>query len=257
MQVKNCPPSPHCHTALTSILLRVSVPVLSVHMHVQPPSVSTALSLRITTFLRLMRVTPKAIIMVTTAGSPSGMAATAMATEVMNERSISPRASAEKIKITAATATTNAEIILPSLSKLRSRGVLLLVSPSNMSAIAPICVLRPTPVTTAVALPRTTKVEANSMLYVPPSGVFGVLITPSRLSTAVDSPVSADSSAFKEEAAIMRQSAGTRSPSSRRIMSPGVSSAAGILIAVPPRTATAVGVESFLRLSIALSALYC
>ena len=180
-----------------------------------------------------------------------------MATEVMNERSTSPRAKAENANMTAATATTNAESTLPSLSRLRSRGVLPLPSPSSMSAMAPICVCLPVPVTTASALPRTTNVEAKSILNTEPRAVCPSPTTPSRLSTGSDSPVSDDSSALSERASIILQSAGTRSPSSSSITSPTVSSAAGSFIRLPSRSTTAEGAESFFRFSIALSALYC
>ena len=157
----------------------------------------------------------------------------------------------------AATAITKAEIILPSLFKLRSKGVLPLDWFSSMSAISPIWVLRPTPVTTAEALPCTTNVEENSMLRMPPRGVFASFITHSHFSAAVDSPVSADSSAFNPAHESMRQSAGTRSPSESSTTSPTVNSAAGILFATPSRRARAVGAESFLSCSMALSARYC
>ena len=67
----------------TVMAFRVRVPVLSEQMTSQLPRVSTACSLRTMARLRLMRWTPRAMMMVTTAGIPSGMAATAMATAVM------------------------------------------------------------------------------------------------------------------------------------------------------------------------------
>jgi len=59
----------------------VSVPVLSEHTVDTEPSVSTAGSLRTMAFLEAMLLTPSAMVMVTTAGRPSGMMATAMATD--------------------------------------------------------------------------------------------------------------------------------------------------------------------------------
>jgi hypothetical protein len=58
----------------------VSVPVLSVQMTVVDPSVSTAGSRRVTARRCAIRCTPTARAMVTIAGSPSGIAATASET---------------------------------------------------------------------------------------------------------------------------------------------------------------------------------
>ena len=57
----------------------VSVPVLSVQIISTEPSTSTDGKRRIRAFLLAMRCTPTANTMVTTAGRPSGIAATAMA----------------------------------------------------------------------------------------------------------------------------------------------------------------------------------
>jgi len=81
-------------TARTVISFLVRVPVLSEQMTEAEPSVSTAGSLRIKAFRLTMRWTPRAKAIVTTAGSPSGMAATARLTEVRNmSRSLPPRRS--------------------------------------------------------------------------------------------------------------------------------------------------------------------
>ena len=70
----------------------VSVPVLSEQMYVTEPSVSTAGSRRISAFCRTIRRAPSASETVTTAGSASGIAATARLTAVRNIRiSGSPR----------------------------------------------------------------------------------------------------------------------------------------------------------------------
>ena len=58
----------------------VSVPVLSLQMHVTAPRVSTAGSCRMMAFERAMTCTPSARVMVTTVGRPSGMSATATPT---------------------------------------------------------------------------------------------------------------------------------------------------------------------------------
>jgi ABC-type multidrug transport system fused ATPase/permease subunit len=71
-------------TSVTVILFCVSVPVLSEQITVALPSDSTAGNLLTIAFLRDMRSTPIASIMVTMAGSPSGIAATARLTDVIN-----------------------------------------------------------------------------------------------------------------------------------------------------------------------------
>ncbi len=68
----------------TVILFWVRVPVLSEQMIWVQPSVSTAVSLRITAFRADILVTPMLSTMVTTAASPSGIAATANDTAIMN-----------------------------------------------------------------------------------------------------------------------------------------------------------------------------
>ncbi len=60
------------------------MPVLSEQITVAQPKVSTAGSWRITALCLLMRCTPTERAMVTTAGRPSGMAATARVTATMN-----------------------------------------------------------------------------------------------------------------------------------------------------------------------------
>ncbi len=62
----------------------VSVPVLSEQMTLALPSVSTAGMRRTMARCAAMRRTPTASVMVTTAGSPSGMAATARLMEIRN-----------------------------------------------------------------------------------------------------------------------------------------------------------------------------
>ena len=67
-------------TTRTVISFFVSVPVLSEAMTLAEPSVSTAARCRTIAFRRAMRCTPIESTAVTTAGSPSGTAATASAT---------------------------------------------------------------------------------------------------------------------------------------------------------------------------------
>jgi hypothetical protein len=64
--------------------LRVSVPVLSEQITATEPRVSTAGRRRMIALRRAIRCTPTASAIVTTAGSPSGITATAMPTPARN-----------------------------------------------------------------------------------------------------------------------------------------------------------------------------
>ncbi len=80
---------PQEYIEVTVILFCVSVPVLSEHMTVVLPRVSTEGRLRTMAFLFASLCTPIASTMVETAGSPSGIAAAASETDVMNIESMS------------------------------------------------------------------------------------------------------------------------------------------------------------------------
>ena len=76
---------PSCvSAAATTISLRVSVPVLSVQITETDPIASIAGRRRTIAWRLAMACTPMASVTVITAGRPSGMAETAMATTVMN-----------------------------------------------------------------------------------------------------------------------------------------------------------------------------
>ena len=72
----------------TVILFCVNVPVLSVHIICVHPNVSTAFNFLMSACLLDIDVTPIERIIVTTAGSPSGIAATARATAIKNVSSM-------------------------------------------------------------------------------------------------------------------------------------------------------------------------
>ena len=84
----------------TVILFWVRVPVLSEQIIWVHPKVSTAVSFLIKALRLLIAVTPIDRITVTTAGKPSGIAATAKATAIINVLSTVPKMSPlfEKIK---------------------------------------------------------------------------------------------------------------------------------------------------------------
>jgi len=102
----------------TVIWLTVSVPVLSEQTMVVLPSVSTAGSLRIIARRRAIRATPIDNVIVTAAGSPSGIAPTASATAAINiANADSPRSqptrnvTAAKPRITTNNSRLNAAIL--------------------------------------------------------------------------------------------------------------------------------------------------
>ena len=139
----------------TVILFWVSVPVLSEQMICVQPSVSTAVSFRMMAWFLLILVTPMESSTVTTALRPSGTAATARDTAIM------------KVSITALpplrtrfTTNTNAQItrIITLSFRLSSfslicRGVSSSAALLSASAMAPISVSIPVPVTTACPRP--------------------------------------------------------------------------------------------------------
>src|SRR5207247_1250662 len=79
------------HGVRTVISFFVSVPVLSEAMTFAEPSVSTAARWRTMAFLFAMRCTPRERTAVTTAGKPSGTAATASATPRMSTSKIAEK----------------------------------------------------------------------------------------------------------------------------------------------------------------------
>ena len=93
--------SPSTSSTVTVMRFSVRVPVLSEQMTVTEPRVSTAGSLRMRAWRLSMRWAPRARAMVTTAGSPSGTAATAMLMAVRNINSQSSPRSRPRTKTTA------------------------------------------------------------------------------------------------------------------------------------------------------------
>jgi hypothetical protein len=152
------PPSATCPLAVTTrrtvISFRVSVPVLSEAMISAEPSVSTAARWRMMAFRRAMRCTPRESTAVTTAGSPSGTAATASATPRMSTSKIARALRTSSIRrivatITTAIATTIRPSNRPTRSSSRCSGVVSSGACFSMPAMRPISVRIPVPVTTA------------------------------------------------------------------------------------------------------------
>ena len=207
-------------------------------------------------FFLTMRVTPSESTTVTIAGSPSGIADTASDTAVINISITSIPAASPTINTTAHAARATMPRYLPSLASFFCRGVLLSFSPASSPAILPICVFIPVPVTAAVAVPLVTAQPEKSILSLSPSGADGETTASASFSAGTDSPVSADSSDLRFALSRRRASAGTKSPASSLIISPGTTSCAEIMCSLPPRITRACGADIFLSASSAFSALF-
>ena len=88
-----------------------------------------------------------------------------------------------------------------------------------------------------------------------PSGASSAMTASAAFSEGTDSPVSADSSLLRLTLRISRASAGTKSPASRRMISPGTSSAASMICSAPSRSTRAWGADRPFSASSAFSAL--
>ena len=156
MAVHSSSVGPVCST--TVILFWVSVPVLSEQMTWVQPSVSTAVSRRMTAWCLLILVTPMLSTTVTTVASPSGIAATARDTATMNvfstvSRENSPATIRSKMKINMQIPSTSLLSVLPSSLSFRCKGVSSCTVCANTPAILPISVSMPVAVTTALPRP--------------------------------------------------------------------------------------------------------
>ena len=229
----------------TVIRFWVRVPVLSEQITPAHPKVSTAGSFFTMAPRWAIRPTPRARTMVTMAGSPSGMAATARETAVRNMSSRSFPWMSPTPNITAHTHRHRKDRVLEISPIRRWRGVSVPPLSSSRPAICPIWVSIPVAHTRAVPRPAVIRVPEMTMLVQSPRGASSGRDSQGAFSTGTDSPVMGDSSAWRRLHARIRASAGTRSPASSRITSPGTSWAAGILVTFPPRRAEAWGEESF------------
>ena len=97
--------------------------------------------------------------------------------------------------------------------------------------------------------------EENTMFFRSPRGAASGQRAEAFFSTDRDSPVRADSSAFRLTASRSRASAGTKSPASSRRMSPGTRSSEAISAGLELRMTLAWGADSFFRAAMAFSAL--
>ncbi|OQA21487.1 MAG: hypothetical protein BWY60_00639 [Actinobacteria bacterium ADurb.Bin346] len=190
----------------TTILFWVNVPVLSVQITETLPRVSTELSLRTIALFLAIFWTPSAREIVTIAGRPSGIEATARATATRNiSEIISPLVALDmpcdiakkplSIPAKKTTALTERQIIpilVPTVFNSFCKGVISSFSWTRL-AIFPISVFLPVLVTIALHLPFVMVVPENSIFTLSPSGRLSLVRASVNLSTGRDSPVIIDS----------------------------------------------------------------
>ena len=193
------------------------------------PRVSTAGSFLIMVLTFTMRATPRARTMVTTAGRPSGMAATAreMATRSICRMFLCWTTPRRKRAAQRTTATMLR--IFPRSPRRFCRGVSSVGVSLIMPAILPSSVSMPVATTMPSALPFIASVDINAMFFHSAMGIPWDN-TVSVFWTGIDSPVSADSFVWKPCTFMRRISAGTWSPASILTRSPGTTKDAGIFL---------------------------
>ncbi len=226
-------------TLVAVISLRVSVPVLSEQITVTEPSVSTAGRRRTIARLRAIVRVPMASTMVTIAGSPSGMAATASPTTARKISSIGmSRRKWPNRNVSRPSATMNPVIWRANWSRRRVSGVTSDCTSPTSVPMRPISVSCPVATTSPRAWPKLTTVPAYAMQERSARAASAATAAVS-FSTGTDSPVSAASLILRFFSCISRRSAGTRAPDSSSTMSPGTSRAASISWRSPPRSTVA------------------
>ncbi len=218
------------------------------------PRVSTAGMCRTMARFWAMRFMPMARTMVTTAVSPSGIAATPKLMAIMNISKGGVCCKSPMAKITPQMRTAPRPSTRPVCFSFSCKGVWGALSSSSMWAMCPTAVSIPVAVTMPAPAPFAMPVEANTMFFRSASGQSLGHKSSAFFSTGADSPVSADSSARSSTLLIRRKSAGTRSPAFKTTKSPGTSSVLSTVWRFPPRTTLARGEDSFFSASMALSA---
>ena len=253
MRSSRCPAT---SSAVTVILFSVSVPVLSEQMTVTEPSVSTAGSFRISALRFSIFCAPSASAMVTTAGKPSGTAATAMLTAVRNislnpSPRIIPSAKITTTITNAATARTRPRWSMRFWSGVGSDSTVWIIA-----AIAPSSVFIPVSATIPAPRPYVMIVPMKAMLRRSPIVTSFASRASVTFSTGSDSPVSAASCTRRFALSTRRRSAGTTLPASRRTTSPGTRSREEISRIWPSRRTRTTGVDIRFSAAIAFSARY-
>ena len=177
----------------------------------------------------------------------SGIAATAKA--IANKKAFpidSPRKTLMPNKIPQKTKIAM-ESFLPKESSDICNGVRFAEVLCKRFAILPTSVCMPMSVIIIFPRPLVMKLPENTMFLRSPSatwpGMASVILSTLRLS-----PVRALSSIFKPAHSIIRPSAGTISPASKRTISPGIRSLAGSCTTLPSRNTDAFGADKFFKL---------
>mmetsp|Transcript_13227 Transcript_13227/g.33323 ORF Transcript_13227/g.33323 Transcript_13227/m.33323 type:complete len:253 (-) Transcript_13227:1069-1827(-) len=242
--------------AWTVISFLVRVPVLSEQMTVTDPRVSTAGSWRMMALRRASVCIASAREMVTTAGRPSGMAATASTMAILKKymaplphtahvlSSLPVSAMPFLVNLGRLMAQQAAHMTVmmlvrksPNASSLSCRGEEVSSVSVRALAILPISVSAPLFITTPWHLPYTRSVPEKrqfSLALMSASSVSATHVT--LLGTPAASPVSAACSADRVVLCVqmMRRSAGILSPTETSTMSPGTSSLASTIDTTPP-----------------------
>jgi len=163
---------------------------------------------------------------VTTVGSPTGIAAMTKATAALKTAmNVSPRARFSAIDATSAMPAIT-RICPVSRSIWRVSGVVTSRCSASIPEMWPTSVAIPVAVTTNSPEPRVTSVFRYTMSVRSPSGVPAPGTVCVSLAAGRLSPVSADSSISSVAALTSRPSAGTTSPASIETISPGTSCSA-------------------------------
>ena len=186
----------------------VNVPVLSEHIIVALPNVSTAGIFLTIAFLLTSFFTPIACTIVATAGSPSGIAATASDIAVISIESTDFPVDIPIRNIITHIILARSANVLPKLFNFFLRGVCLSCTSFIICAILPTSVSIPIAVTYPLPLPYVTKLEENTVFFLSPIPTVPSILSVF-FSTASDSPVSPDSSTFKLTVSKSLISAGT------------------------------------------------
>ena len=181
-------------------------------MTVVLPNASTAGRLLTIAFRFAISRTPDARTTVTRAGRPSGIAATARATDARNMYTVSCPLTRPLANVNIAARATKIERIFP------KRSICTIIGKSAFTVLFSSCeillisVRSPVDTTSASARPRTTRVP-EKVMFVWSAGISHLLFRASvRFRTGCDSPVRIDSSTKRSFANIRRASAETMSP---------------------------------------------
>ena len=191
----------------TVILFWVNVPVLSEHITVLLPSVSTAGNFFTIAFFFTIFWTPNTI--VDTATNPSGITATASDTAVINMFITPFPCNKPIININAHIVSAEIPSVFPNPFNLLWRGVSCFSVSLSIPAIFPTSVFIPVSTTIAFPLPYVIKLDENSIFFLSPIPTSSPSIASVSFSTGTDSPVKELSCDFKFAASIILKSADT------------------------------------------------